>query len=220
VAALSDYQAQVQDLLHDPLAQQWPTSSLTNYINEARNRLAQDTKCLRQILTPDVYPSMQFVQGTEFITPQTFLPSPFGAQLVDVLNIVVIVNQQRTTLLYRPYTWLTTFMRSWANYQQWPQFWSRVSPIQFCIAPVPNITYTTEWDVAINPTPMVNLTDQDTIPIPFQEPVQYYAAYKAKINQQSQGEAAFFLNEYQRVKKACFAGYATRIIPNPYSSPT
>lgn len=220
MGALATYQSQIQDLLHDPLGQLWPVSTLLPYINEARNRIAQDTKCLRQVLTNAVYPTLTFVQGTEFITPQTFLPAPFGSQVVDTLGISITVNQQRLKLIYKPYTWLDAFMRAWVNYQQWPQFWSRVSPIQVVIAPVPNITYTCDWDVAVNPNALIDDTTVDQIPVPFAECVQYYAAYKAKLKQQSQGEAKFFNDLYELTKKRCALAFWGRIVQNPYSAST
>ena len=42
MGALSTYITQVQRLLHDPNAQFWSTSELTDYINEARNRVANE----------------------------------------------------------------------------------------------------------------------------------------------------------------------------------
>ncbi len=219
MGAISDYQAQVQDLLHDPLAQFWSLANLTIYINEARNRVAQDTKALRQVLQNANFSTLVFAQGTEFITPQTFLPAPYGANLIDVLGISITVNQQRLKLIQKPYTWLDAWMRSWVNYQQWPQYWSRVSPIQICIGPIPNIPYTCDWDISINPNKILLDTDVEQIPAPFTEPVQYYAAYKAKLKQQSQGEAKMFFDLYQQNLRMCARAYMQRIVPNPYQSP-
>jgi hypothetical protein len=220
VGALTDYKAQVQDLLHDPLGSMWPVSSLPRYINEARNRVAKDTKCLRQVITNAQYPVLVFNQGTEFITPQTFLPAPFGANLADVLGISITVNQQRLKLIQKPYTWLDAWMRSWVGYQQWPQYFARVSAIQIVIAPIPNIAYTCDWDISVMPPPLQTDTDIEQIPNGFTEAVQYYAAYKAKLNQQSQGEADMFLKDYLRTLGMDARAYMQRIIPNPYQSPT
>jgi hypothetical protein len=218
VGALSGYQQQLQTLLHDSLGQQWPVSTLPAYINEARNRVAQDTKALRMVLLNSQFPTMVFAQGTEFITPQTFLPAPYGGQLIDTLGISITVNQQRLKLIQKPYTWLDAWLRSWVNYQQWPQFFAVVSPIQIVIAPVPNINYTCDWDVSLNPNPLVDDTTLEQIPAPFTEPVQYYAAYKAKLTQQSQGEAKMFFDLYQQNLRLCARAYMQRIVPNPYAT--
>ena len=219
MGALNTYIDQVQDLLHDPGAQMWTLPQLKNYINEARNRVAQDTKALRQVISNSAYPTqMVFKQGIEFYNPQVFLPSPFGGNLVDVLGVSITVNNERLRLVYKPYTFIDAMLRSWVNYQQWPQFWTRLSPIQICIAPVPNQDYITDWDIAVNATPLVNDNTVDDMPVPFQEPVQYYAAKKAKINQQSQGESAFFQAEYERVLRQCARSYMQRIIQDPYQA--
>ena len=220
MGALTGYQTQVQDLLHDALGQQWPVGSLAAYINEARNRVAQDTKALRMILLNSTFPTLVFPQGTEFVTPQTFLPAPYGGQLIDTHGITITVNQQRLKLIQKPNTWHDAWMRSWANYQQWPQFFAMVSPIQICIAPVPNISYTCDWDVSLNPNPLVDDTTIEQIPAPFTEPVQYYACYKAKLKQQSQGEAKMFFDLYQTNLRLCARAYMQRIVPNPYQTPT
>lgn len=197
---LDEYLSQVTDLLHDPNNQTWSATQLTNYINEARNRVAQDTKCLRQVLTPTAYPTLQFVQGTEFINPQTFLPAAFGPYLADTINITVIINNFRRKLIPKSYTELDADFRAWVGYQQWPLVWAKVSPWQYCIAPVPSQTYTCEWDLAVIPNALVDDTTAEQLPVPFQEPVQYYACYKAKMYQQSMAEAEMFKATYKQIR--------------------
>jgi hypothetical protein len=219
VGALSNYIAQAQDLLHDPVNQMWTQTQLKGYVNEARNRVAQDTKCLRQYVASSTYPTvMVFQPGIEFINPQAFLPQPLGQNIIDIMGISILVNQERLSLVYKPFTWINAMMRSWTTYQQWPQFWTRLSPVQICIAPIPNHPYPTAWDVAVTPSPLINDAMTDDIPVPFQEPVQYWAAKKAKINQQSQGEAAFFDAQYRQSLISCARGYMGRVIQDPYQA--
>jgi hypothetical protein len=215
VGALSTYQGQVQDLIRDPNAQVWPLANLTNYINEARNKIAQDTKCLRQLLTADQYPSLQVVLNQEIIVPQTTLPAPFNTTLIDTLNITALINNQRVALIYKPFTWLNAFARGWKGYTSYPKYWTRVSPIQYVIAPVANATYPLEWDGAFQPPALIDDTTVETLVPPFQEPVQYYAAYKAKIRQQSYQEAQGFLAQYKQSRNDNVVAYWGRIV-NPY----
>jgi len=216
--ALTAYLQQVQqNLLHDPNGLLWSVTEVTGYINEARNRVCQDSKCLRQVLLSSVYPAMQFTQGVEFYTPQTFLPSPFGANLVDVMGISVIVNNERLKLQYLPYTQFDAFVRGWVNFQDWPVAFTRIGATQICVGPVPNQNYPCDWDVSVIPQPLALATDPEPIPVPFQEPVQYYAAYKAKLKPQAQGEAKYFYDLYLEILKRCAVAWASRIIKNPYS---
>jgi hypothetical protein len=216
---LNFYIQQVQNLLHDPLAQMWSTSELTGYINEARNRIAQDTKALRQIITTSSYPTLLLNVGQELYPLQTYLPTPFNTSLVDVMGITVIVNNERYKLKYWAYTQIDAFLRGWVNYQDWPVVFSRVGGNSYIyIAPVPNQTYSCEWDIAINPQPLVLDTDPEPISVPFQEPIQYYAAYKAKLKVQAQGEAKFFLDLYDEIRRRCTKAWMFRVVPNPYAT--
>jgi hypothetical protein len=218
VGALSTYLQQVQqNLLHDPNGLLWSAGEVTGYINEARNRVCEDSKCLRQVLQSTVYPSMVLSQGVEFYTPQTFLPAPFGANLVDVMGISVVVNNERLKLQYLPYTTLDAFARGWVNFQDWPVAFSRIGATQICVAPVPNQSYPCDWDVAVIPAPLTVDTDPEPIPVPFTEPVQYYAAYKAKLKPQAQGEAKYFYDLYQQILKRCALAWMSRVVRNPYA---
>ena len=49
MATLSSYITEVQRLLHDANYVFWSTSELTDYINDARERVARDTGCLRTL---------------------------------------------------------------------------------------------------------------------------------------------------------------------------
>jgi hypothetical protein len=216
---LNTYIAQVQDLLHDPLAQLWPVASLTNYINEARNRVAQDTKCLRQVLTTANFPTLTLNQGQELYPLATYLPAPYNLSLVDVMGIAVNVNNERYKMKYWAYTQIDAFLRGWVNYQDWPIVFSRVGGNSYIfVAPVPNQTYNCEWDISYNPQPLASDSDPEPIAVPFQEPVQYYAAYKAKLKIQAQGEAKYFLDLYDEIKRRCTRAWMYRIIPNPYAT--
>lgn len=214
---LNAYIAQVQDLLDDPLAQLWSTTSLTAYINEARGRIAQETKALRQVITTTQYATLTLNAGQELYTLASYLPSPFNTSLIDIMGIAVIVNDERYKLKYWPYTQLDAYLRGWVNYQDWPIVFSRVGANNIFVAPVPNQTYSCEWDIAVNPAALASDSDPEPIPVPFQEPVQYYAAYKAKLKIQAQGEAKYFFDLYNEILRRCAKAWMTRTIPNPYA---
>lgn len=213
---LSDYQGQVTDLLHDPEYQVWTQTQVNGYINEARNRICVDTWCLRQIITPDVYPSLQFTQGMEFFNPQSFLPNTFGPVLVGTLGITVLINNRRVALGYMPYTRLSARFRQFTSYQSMPAFWSIISPAQYVIEPVPQQTYTCEFDIAITPSALTGGSGEvDQVPVPFQQAVQYFACYKAKVNQQQFQEAQVFLGLYGVEARRLRAAFMPRTNPAP-----
>ena len=83
---LSQYITQVQRLLHDTNAQYWSTAELTDYINEARNRVCKDTRCLRQQATNI---SLNYNQEQYPLSSiQSQLPTALtGYTVVDVMGI-------------------------------------------------------------------------------------------------------------------------------------
>lgn len=72
---LSDYISQTRTLLHDPSAQDYTDAQLTPIINNARMRVAQDLRCVRQFITglntitqQETYPLTGFVGGIKVLT--------------------------------------------------------------------------------------------------------------------------------------------------------
>jgi hypothetical protein len=208
---LTQYTTQVQRLLHDLTFQYWSQPELSDYINEARNRVAQDTKCLRQLVA-----GLTLTAQTEFYVPQTFIPAPLGAQLVDVMGITIYWGTQRIKLGYLSYTRFDAWYRQYQNYYQRPQCYTRMGANTVWLGPNPDQNYVTDWDIAVIPNALVSDSTPEQIPVPFQEPVQYYAAYKAKWKEQAQGEAQIFLTQYNQMLRWCARGFMTRIEPNPY----
>lgn len=211
MGALVTYQTQVQRLLHDTSANFWPLPELTDYINEARNRVAQDTKCLRQLVT-----SLNLTTAVEAYNPQTFIPAPIGPLVIDVMAITVYWGNTRRKLFYKAFTEFDAQYRYWNQLQSIPEAYTRMSPTIVFIGPMPDQTYVSDWEVAVNPTALITDSTVDQLPIPFTEAVQYYAAYKAKYKEQAQGEAEVFLKQYARNLSWLCRAWMTRIVPSSY----
>jgi hypothetical protein len=209
---LNTYVTQCQRLLHDPNGSMWPVSELTDYINEARNRICEDTKCLRALQT-----GINLTAGQELYTVTTILPAVAG-QVVDILGISLYWGNTRFKMNYASFTEFDAMLRSWQVYQSRPVYFTRMGALQVYVGPVPDQNYVTDWDVAITPTPLVNTSDVEIIPAPFQTPVQYYACYKAKFKEQSLGEAKIFKDEYNYSGLRAQRAFMTRVITNPYAA--
>lgn len=215
MGALSTYITQVQRLLHDPNAQFWSTSELTDYINEARNRVAEDSKCLRQLATNAAL-GLVLTTGVESYNPTTFIPAPLGPLVVDVMGVTIYWGNTRQKLAYYAFTDFDVRYRYWNQLQTIPAAFTRMSPVQILIGPMPDQAYPVDIEIAVVPNALVSDATVEQIPIPFQEPVQYYAAYKAKFKEQSLGETDIFLRQYVRTLQWCQRSYMTRVIQNPY----
>ena len=129
-----------------------------------------------------------------------------------MLGISIYVNNTRYKMQYMAYTQFDARLRYWVNYQQWPCVFSRVGANTIYVGPIPNQAYVSDWDCAVQPVPLALGTDIEPMPAPFLEPVQYWAAYKAKFKEQSFGECAIFEAQYKKIL------LMTRVIPDPYAS--
>jgi hypothetical protein len=134
----------------------------------------------------------------------------------DILNVTVIWNTQRIVLDYMAWSQFNARLRVWQQILSRPACWSVYGQNSFYLGPIPDQFYTAEIDSIVYPTTLVNMSDVDIINPPFSFPVSFYAAYKAKLKEQSQAEAGNFKDLYlQRAKDAIRSSY-TRRIPNSY----
>lgn len=207
---LTYYQTQVSRLLHDPNFQYFSQSELTDYINEARNRVAQDTKALRTLVT-----GLTLTANQEIYLPQTFL-TPVAGQVVDVMGITIYWGTQRIKLGTASFTEIDARYRCWQTFYSRPVCYAKVGATQVFIEPPPDQNYPTDWDVAVIPNALTSDSTPEQLPVPFQEPVQYYAAHKAKFREQALGEAALFERKYIQSVAWCARAFNQRTIPNPY----
>ena len=209
-ATLQTYITQVQRLLHDPNGNFWPVPELIDYINDGRNRIAADTKCLRALQT-----GITLTAGQELYQILTILPA-VANQVVDVMGITVYWGNERYKLLYKSFSEFDAWVRPWQLYQSRPAAFTRMGGTQIYLGPIPDQAYVTDWDVAINPTPMVLTTDTEIIPAAFQDPIQYWAAFRAKYKEQAYGESDMFEKRYAREGLRAARAFMTRVLPNPY----
>ena len=207
---LSGYITECRRLLHDANANFYSNPELTDYINQARQRLVRDTGCLR------TYQTSATVTNQEVYT---FASLPNAAFTMDILNINIIWGNSRIPLRYMPWTQFNAELRFWQNYIGRPIAFSMYGPTSFYISPVPDQVYAMELDTVILPTPLVTDAQVDEIPDPWTSPVAFYACYKAKFKEQSYGEAEIFKQEYTRQAQSVLATTYTRRMPSPYSSP-
>ena len=207
---LSGYITECRRLLHDANANFYSNPELTDYINQARQRLVRDTGCLR------TYQTSATVTNQEVYT---FSALPKAASTMDILNINIIWGNSRIPLRYMPWTQFNAELRFWQNYIGRPIAFSMYGPTSFYISPVPDQIYAMELDTVILPTPLVTDAQVDEIPDPWTAPVAFYACYKAKFKEQSYGEAEIFKQEYTRQAQSVLATTYTRRMPSPYSSP-
>lgn len=208
---LSDYITDTRRLLHDATGNFYSDQQLTDYINDARQRLVRDTSCLRE------YQTTTANLNQEVYTYDVDLPK--GDRTLDIVNINLIWGNTRIPMRQMSFTQLNAELRFWQNYVGRPIAFAPYSQKSFYIAPVPDQEYAMELDTVVMPIPLVAMDDVDEILEPYNNPVAFYAAYKAKYYEQSYGEAEIFKQEYVKQAQAVLTSVFTRRMPNPYSSP-
>jgi len=205
MTTLANYLTSCQRLLHDATNQFYSQSELTDYINEARLRVVRDTGCLRQLIT-----TTAFVQGQEAYPYASSITN--GSNCIDILNINVIWGNSKIALDYLPWSRFNYQVRWWTLLQGRPIVFSVYGQNTFYVGPPPDQAYATEIDAIFAPTALVNPGDVETIPIPFQSPVPYYACYQAKQRMQEWDEARWFQNMYKsQVNSANNSSYTRRL---------
>ena len=207
MTTLANYITSTRRLLHDANSNFWTDSELTDYINDARNRVVSDTGCSRAL------------QTYSLTTPQetyAFTVLPLAARTIDVINLTLLWGNMRVPMNYMPFTEFNAKMRVWQSYLGRPVVFSVYGQNTVYIGPIPDQTYVSEWDTVIMPPDLANTADVDTIPFPFTVPVAYYAASKAKFKEQSYEESEKFEQVFKRKIIEALRSTATRRIPNVY----
>lgn len=212
MANLTSYIQECRRLLHDANGSFWSDSELTDYINDARNRVALDTKCLRSLQTVTLNTSQETYQIA------TAVPT-LGNRAIDVMNITVIWGQMRVPLTYASWTEFNANMRTWVTNLSRPAAWSRfgTSTGTVYVSPTPDQTYQSEWDIFYLPAPLIDGSTVEELQYPFTAPVAFFAAYKAKYKEQSYGEAEIFQAQYDKKVKEAAQQVFTRYLPNVYT---
>jgi hypothetical protein len=116
---LSGYITETRRLLHDVNANFWTDAELTDYINDGRNHLVQDTGCNR-VLQSHTAPT-----GIETIN---FSDLPQGVNTIDVLTINLYWGNSRVPLYYMAWSNFNAQLRFLAKLQWTPSRVFHVRP--------------------------------------------------------------------------------------------
>jgi hypothetical protein len=154
-------------------------------------------------------------------TGATILVGACSVLTYDILGIHLLWGTERYTLQWYPFRVFSAWFRPFTaqSYQRQPVAWSTYGDNSFFLGPCPDQSYIIEIDSAILPTPFAtgDSTTADAIPQMCQDPIKFYAAYLAKSNAQSYGEAQKKLEEYQRRVREVVATYTGRL-PDVYGT--
>ena len=153
-------------------------------------------------------------------TPVTLL------NVLDLITSATIFSTLRTTMRWCPFSTFQTFFRFNTTVQQQPMVWSVLQQTQTVyVNPIPDQAYPMEWDSVGLPTSnLVSLTDYETsIPTPWTDCVQYYAAYLCYSNLQNLEMAGRYYSPegkgyYPARVRQMFSSTVTPRVVNPYAT--
>jgi len=124
---------------------------------------------------------------------------PGAANVFDLIAINVIMNSLRYVMGQFSVTELNSTVRIYMPPLQWvPVRYARHGPTRIIFGPAPSSALATEWDCSTYSSPLVYMADADRMPYPYSQPVSYYAANLAKLNERQWGEAEEFRKLYQQ----------------------
>jgi len=142
-----------------------------------------------------------------------------SALTYDILGINLYWGGLRYPLEWRPWSMFSALMRGWTTYQRQPAMWAVYGNNTFFLGPVPDQSYMMELDSVLFPPDYAvgDYATIDVIPVLNQAAIKFYAAYLAKFNSQSFGEAEIFRKQYDKKIQEAVGAY-TRRIPDVYQA--
>ena len=207
MGALDNYNARTRRLLTDGQKQFFSDQQLTDDINQARIRVAADTKCLRQLITNIVLLAGQ-EQYNIAATVNGGQPPNRGLNVVEVIGITLYWGNMRVKLQNRPFTEQDAKVRIFQYYLSRPGSMAMMGANTLYVNPVADQDYNSDWDCVLLPDPLVTSSDMEVLPTVFQTLVPWWAAHLAKYTEQSLSESDIFYKKYLIERQA--ASYACR----------
>lgn len=201
MGALDIYNARTRRLLTDGKKQFWTDQELTDDINQARIRVAADTKCLRQLVTDITVPAGQEVFNiVDTINRGT--PPMLGLLVVEIISATLYWGNLRVKCQNRSFTEQDAKLRTFQSYVTRPGSLAMMGANTCYLNPVPDKDYRSDWDVVLVPQPLNTTADLEVLPVVFQNLVPWFAAHLAKYSEQSISESDIFYKKYINERQA------------------
>jgi len=171
--ALTLYQTQLNNLLHNQSGTLYTSTELNTYINSARKQIASEGACIRGLLS--------------FSTVASQIVYTFGSISVGSGNgygSVLAVRQLYSTspVAGRPWEWFAQFYLNSTTTGSAITAWAQFLPGDkgsLYVYPIPTGVQSLSVDAVILPIDLVDDTTVEALPYPWTDAIKYYAAYLA-----------------------------------------
>ena len=145
--------------------------------------------------------------------------------VLDILGMDVLWGTLRINFGYVPFTGFNAYCRAYSNQYETPGIFTLHQGIQKAfIYPIPDQAYVMAWDLITLPTDLASPSSPETqILAPWNDAVQFYAAFLASASLQQYQKAAFWYDGAQgglygnRVRQLPATAFSRRIF-NPYKT--
>ena len=225
---LAQYQADTQNFLNDAGGQFFAPSTLTNYINRARRRIASASGCLRVMPKgAQTHPDQEEYKFHEWTALVQAEPGVREILAVRSLAIAIGPGSGAWKPIWNRLPWTDFQARfriwngAWVGTISYPGFYAQygfgVSGSIF-LAPIPSQEQPMELDCSCMPFPLGTDSDPEAIPQPWSDAVAYYAAFLCLLQQQRKEDAATLLQIFQAEMPHCAAVVAPQMITSPYGA--
>jgi hypothetical protein len=202
---LNKYLLQVQNLLQSPGAPTalYDNTTLTNAINLARSQLAGESESIRFLGTINTAIGIRNYNFTSINTGVSATNGIAGA--LNVRSILYSVASGQKWVRIRPWEWFQFYyMNSPVPMGGAPKSWAQYQPGQsgsFYIDPPPDLVYVLTCDCVCVPIALVDDTTVEAIPYPWQDAVQFLAAFFVLLSAQSGARSADANRHYERYEE-------------------
>jgi hypothetical protein len=198
---LNDHLTATRRLLRDASSTLYPQTDLIAFVNEARHARDLDTRLVRKVVGFSLTAGVS-TYALAAISAGTFLLGEAACVAKDLLGVNVLTQGGvaggigfRYPLARRAYSWFSPYVSgSWTSYPAWYQLYG---PGTVVLGPIPAFAYVAEWDcIGIYPD-LMDVTEVEPMPDPWNDPLPYMAASIAKSNAQRFDEATQFKQQYK-----------------------
>jgi hypothetical protein len=205
----------------------FPPTTLTNYINRARRRIATSSGCVRVLVEAQTVANQEKYSFHDWTALVQATPGVREIHAVRTLAIAIGPGQGAWKPLWNriPYSDFAARFRiwnqAWIGTISYPGYYAQYSfgvNGSIFLAPIPSSVQPMELDASCIPFPLQTDDDPEAIVQPWCDAVAYFAGFMALLQQQRAQDAGVLLQLFQAELPHCASVVAPQMVTSPYGS--
>lgn len=225
--ALTTYQTQTTDLLHDSSNQFYPSALVTRAINLARKEIAKRARCVRVVPTPGTgVNQLATVNAQETYTFASVNPlvqlTAGVSKINSVCQVAVSWGSYIPALKYYPWNLFNAWFRAinQSGFQGFSAAWSQYGDAANGVVylfPIPTQANAMLWDCSCLPVDLVDDSTAEAIPDPYTDAIKYWAAAYCYLNSQRRQDYLAMMKDYNNAMALASSSDQPWMVPDWYS---